>query len=200
MEKYVRKLSRNRPLTCRKIIVIISASLLFWILVGYVLIVRSCLFLNCVQDRSFNALDLGLPPELFPDEAIVNPIARPSTLEGAFDGGAMTIYWRKGNGLATYRAWRYRRETEASNLFMVESRQALYRENTDLFYQSSLADEFYAGCGNQPNFGFQCIMAARYQEYTIRFNSMIDQDMSIEMFNEVIIFIDKQMGRYLYGE
>ena len=77
----------------------------------------------------------------------------------------------------------------------------IYTENKDLIYQSSIADEFAGGCGRSENFnGYRCNFAARYQEYVVNFHSIIDQEMSIEAFNEVIIFIDEQMKQYLYGE
>ena len=43
-------------------------------------------------------------------------------------------------------------------------------------------------------------MAARYQEYVVNFRSVIDQDMTHDMFNQVIIFIDEQMAHYLYEQ
>ena len=194
-------LNSAQPLTFRKIVIIVVASILFWGLVSYVLVARSCIFLNCVSERSFNVLDLGLTSELFPNEAVVNPIARPSTSEGAFESGSTTVYWRQGNGLATYKIWRFRKEQEASERFQAESREMIYTENKDLIYQSSIADEFAGGCGRSENFnGYRCNFAARYQEYVVNFHSIIDQEMSIEAFNEVIIFIDEQMKQYLYGE
>lgn len=196
----MKNLNRVQSLTFRSIAVLVSASILFWGLVSYVLIMRSCLFLNCVQERSFNALDLGLPSELFPSKAIVSPIHRPSTSEGAFESGFMSFRWHGGNGRSTYTVWRFRKEGEASRNFVRESRGGIYTENKEFFYQSSIADEFAIGCGRLQNFGYRCNMAARYQEYAINLNSVIDQEMSIEMFNEVIIFIDEQMKQRLYDE
>lgn len=43
-------------------------------------------------------------------------------------------------------------------------------------------------------------MAARYQEYVVNLIASIDQEMTHEMFNEVIIFIDEQMAHYLYKD
>lgn len=188
------------PRKAKIITAVIVGTLLLCASVSYGLILRSCLFLNCVEERSFNAVDLGLAPELFPPDAIVNPMNRPSTSEGAFESGSTTVYWRGRNGLATYRVWRFRKEEEASHLFIVEARESLYPLHKDFFYQSSIADEFSAGCGYQQNFGYRCIMAARYQEYTIRLNSDIDREMTMDMFNEAIIFIDDQMANYLYEE
>ena len=169
-------------------------------IIGYVIIARSCFFLNCVQERSFNVLDLELPSDLFPNDAIVNPIMRPSTSEGAFESGSKTIYWRGGNSIATYTVWRFRTEKEASRIFLAESGGALYTDNRDSLYQSSVADEFAAGCGIRQGFGYKCNMAARYQEYTVKLLFSIDQEMSIEEFNKVVIFIDQEMERRLYGQ
>lgn len=43
-------------------------------------------------------------------------------------------------------------------------------------------------------------MAARYQEYAIHLNAIIDGDMSMEMFNEAVIFIDREIEQRLYSE
>lgn len=169
-------------------------------IIGYVIIARSCFFLNCVEERSFNALDLELQSDLFPNNAIVNPILRPSTSEGAFESGSKTIYWRDGNSIATYKVWRFRTEKEASKVFLAESGGTLYVENRDVLYQSSIADEFAVGCGIRQGFGYKCNMAARYQEYTVKLLTSIDQEMSIEEFNEVVIFIDQEMEQRLYGQ
>jgi len=184
----------------RIIATIIFGSAFVCALVTYFLILESCFFLNCVEERSFNAVDLGLAPELFPPDAIVNPMTRPSTSEGAFESGSTTVYWTRGNGLATYNVWRYRKEEEASRNFLAVSGGTLYDGKSGDFYHSSIADEFAVGCGFRQNFGYRCNMAARYQEYVVNFRSVIDQDMTHDMFNQVIIFIDEQMAHYLYEQ
>jgi hypothetical protein len=108
------------------------------------------------------------------------------------------VYWQEGNGLSTYKTWRYRTENEASRTFRAEARQGIYTEDIGYFHQSSIADEFSVGCGNLQNFGYRCNVAARYQEYVINLNSIIDQEMSMEMFNQLVIFIDQEMERRLY--
>lgn len=169
-------------------------------IIGYVVILKGCLFLNCVEERSFNVLDLDLPTELFPDEATVTPINRPSESRGAFESASMSFYWQGGNKRAGYRVWRFRTEEEASRAFLAESGGSRYRENELFFHQSSIADEFAVGCGQLQSFGYRCNMAARYQEYTINLIASIDDEMSIEMFDEVVIFIDREMEHRLYGQ
>lgn len=183
----------------RVIATIILGSAFVCALVTYLLILESCLFLNCVEERSFNAVDLGLAPELFPPNAIVNPMTRPSTSEGAFESGSTAVYWANG-GLATYKVWRYRKVEEASRTFLAESRGTLYVESSSDFYHSSIADQFAVGCGFREHSGYRCNMAGRYQEYVVNFGSVIDQEMTHEMFNEVIIFIDEQMAHYRYKD
>lgn len=156
-------------------------------LVTYLLILESCLFLNCVEERSFNALDLEIPSDLFPAEASVTGIHRPSESQGAFESASMSFYWQSGNSLAGYRVWRFRKEEEATRAFLAESGGTLYVENSTDFYHSSIADQFAVGCGFRQYFGYRCNMAARYQEYAVNFHSVIDQEMTHEMFNEVII-------------
>lgn len=169
-------------------------------LVTYLVILESCLFLNCVEERSFNALDLEIPSDLFPSGANVTPIHRPSESQGAFESASMSFFWESGNKSAGYRVWRFRKEGEASRAFLAESGGSLYDGKSADFYHSSMADEYAAGCGIIWGFGYRCNMAARYQEYVVNFHSVIDQDMTHEMFNEVIIFIDEQMEHYLYED
>ena len=188
------------PRKAKIVTALIVGSLLICGSVSYGLILRSCFFLNCVEERSFNAVDLGLVPALFPPDAIVNPMNRPSTSEGAFESGSMSVYWREGNGIAGYHTWRFRKEEEASRAFLAESGGSLYDGKSADFYHSSIADEFAVGCGIRWGFGYRCNLAARYQEYVVKFQSVIDQEMTHEMFNEVIIFIDEQIEHYLYEE
>ena len=197
MKTILRQKSANLS-SLRNILLLGFIMALFCGMTYYVILLKSCLFLNCVEERSFNVLDLDLPADLFPDQAIINPMLRPSTSEGAFDSGSKTVYWRAGNGIATYKVWRFRKEREASQAYIAESGGTIYIANKELLYQSSIADEFSTGCGRLQNFEFRCKMTARYQEYTVNFNSIIDDEMSIEMFNEVITFIDQEMERHLY--
>ena len=193
--------SRIQLLTIRNIAIIVGVGILFCGLVTYSIILRSCFFLNCVPERSFNALDLDLPFELFPPKATASPMHRSSSSQGAFESGFMSFRWQGGNGRSTYEVWRFRSDREASEAFIAVSGEGVYSENMDFFYKSSVADEFAVGCGELQNFsGYRCNLGARYQEYTVNFQSIIDQEMSIEMFNAVVIFIDKQMEQYLYGE
>ncbi|MCA9900692.1 MAG: hypothetical protein H6654_13490 [Ardenticatenaceae bacterium] len=165
------------------------------------LIARSCLFLNCVPERAFNVLDLGLPSGLFPSEATGGSFSRPSTSEGAFETGFLSYNWLDGHGRATYEVWRFRTPAEASRAFTAVSGEGIYLEEKDFFYRSVVADEFAVGCGRLENFpGYRCNLGARYQEYAINFQSIIDPEMSMEMFNEVVIFIDEQMEKHLYEE
>lgn len=184
----------------RNILILIFVAILSCGIFSYVMVLRSCFFLNCVEERSFNVLDLDLPSNLFPSEAIVNPLLRPSTSEGAFESGSKAIYWRAGNGVASYNIWRFRTEKEASRAFLAESGGAVYIENKESFHQSSIADEFTIGCGQVQFFGYRCNMTARYQEYVINLIASIDEEMSIEMFNEAVIFIDQEMEQRLYGQ
>lgn len=187
-------------LTPRNSFVLVCVGLFACAIITYIFILRSCFFLNCVEDRSFNALDLDLPSDLFPVGAIVNAISRPSTSEGAFESAAKTVYWRAGNGIATYKVWRFRTEKEASQAFSAESGGMRYIENQSFFHHSSIADEFAVGCAQLQHFGYRCNMAARYQEYTINLIASIDNQMTMEMFNEVILFIDQEMEQRLYAQ
>lgn len=183
----------------RNLLILFFLGILVCGVTGYVMILRSCFFLNCVEARSFNVLDLELPSDLFPAGAIVNPIHRPSTSEGAFEKGFMSFRWRGGNGRATYTVWRFRTEEEASDVFTAESGEAVYVEDQDFFHQSAIADEFAIGCGKPQYSRYRCNMAARYQEYAIHLNAIIDGDMSTEMFNETVIFTDREIEQRLYS-
>lgn len=187
-------------LSLRNILIIIFIVILLYGVIIYALILKSCFFLNCVEKRSFNALDLALPLDLFPDNAIVNRMHRPSESYGAFEAGSMTFYWQGGNKNGGYHVLRFRTEEEASRSFLADSGGTRFIRNQSLFHHSSIADEFAVGCGYSPPFGYRCNMAARYQEYAIHLIASIDSEMRMEMFNEVIIFIDQEMERRLYGQ
>ncbi len=181
----------------RNVLLLMLVTVLSCGMISYI-IIESCVFLTCVEERSFNAIDIELPSDLFPNKAIVNPIYRSSTSEGAFESGSMTVYWQEGNGLATYKVWRFRKEKEASNAFIAEAGESIYTENKAFFHQSSVADEFAVGCGRLSSFDYRCNMATKYKEYAINLHSTIDEDMTMEMFNEVVIFIDQEMERRLF--
>ncbi|WP_420628719.1 hypothetical protein [Candidatus Leptofilum sp.] len=184
----------------RIIAIIILGSAFVCGLVTYLLILESCFFLNYVEERSFNALDLEIPSDLFPAGANVTPIHRPSESQGAFESASMSFFWQLGNRLAGYDVWRFRKEEEASRTFLAESGGSFYNENIYDFYNSSIADEFAVGCGFRRHFGYKCNMAARYEEYVVNLHSIIDREMTLEMFNEAVIFIDEQMVHHLYEE
>jgi len=183
----------------RVIYLLVFVTLILCSIASYV-VFKSCIFLNCVEDRSFNALDLELPSDLFPVGATVTPIHRPSDSQGAFESASMSFFWETGNKSAGFDVWRYRTEKGASRTFLAESGGERYSEHEKFFHQSPVANEYSVGCGQLQYFGYRCNMAARYQEYTVNLIASIDDEMTLEMFNEVIIYIDREMERRLYGQ
>lgn len=201
MVKNMNSINIDKPAktsSLRYIILFIIITPLLCGVVSCIIILKSCIFLNCVEERTFNALDLDLPADYFPNDATITPIHRPSESQGAFESASISVYWEEGNKNAGYRVWRFRTEEEASRAFKAEARESRYIDNKDSFYQSSVADEFAVGCGL--NFGYRCNMAARYKEYTINLVASIDDEMSVEKFNEAVIYIDQEMERRLYTE
>ncbi|VAW30616.1 hypothetical protein MNBD_CHLOROFLEXI01-2105 [hydrothermal vent metagenome] len=170
-------------------------SLLFLsLLSAYQLLFRGCLFWTCAPERSFSVLDLGLPLTLFPNEAIGNPIHYPSTSEGSVESGIMTINWQEGKGGAVYNVWQFGTISHASKFYDVLINDEFYPEHSNLSFRSQIADDYTTGCGFSEFGGYRCRLVARYEEFTFSLNATIDEKMTVERFEQLIIFIDEQMS------
>lgn len=164
------------------------------------LLSRHCLLWTCAPTRSFGVHDLELSMSLFPEEATVTPFRRPTDLQGAVDSAIMTVFWEEGNGLAVYNVWQYGTENQASGLYQAQLRDSDYAEQYNLFFVSSVADEYSKGCGFSEFGGYRCDVKARYGEFVLSFNATIDEHLPVERFEELVASMDKQMAERLSFE
>lgn len=179
-----------------------------WIILGAIVLVavcsfgsfqmlfKRCLFWTCVPDRNFSVLNLGIPSIYFPENAVVGEIDYSSELDGATEKGHQQIFWRRGNGLANYLIWRFGTEWQAQSF--IESLNQMDQEYglttcSDLRDVEVKADEYSLTCGRDKFGGYRADLNAKYEEYVITLNVVIDDEMSLEQFQQLVVFIDNQM-------
>jgi len=167
------------------------------------LVLFGCFGWWCAPERTFRVSALELPASLFPDGAIVNHMHPMSDEFGTIDNGMQSIFWQTGNGGAGYLVYRYPTTSSARNNFefyktmLIEpSNGEVWNPPAELNFSSTTADEIYVGC---IYFGGQhCEMLARYQEYVLSFRTSIDEMMAYSDFENVLLFIDKQITERIY--
>jgi len=161
--------------------------------------VYGCLLWECAPQRPFRVSDLDLPAHLFPQEAIVNSLYPLSEGEGTTENGIKPVYWNQGSdGRAIYEVLRFPSARQAREMFQsnkqafadLESKEPWQRPAA-LTFASPKADDFFVGCGNWSE--YRCGMIARYAEYVVQFNAVIDTEMTYESFEKIVAFIDNQM-------
>jgi hypothetical protein len=188
------------------IILIVFACVTSSVVAGQLLF-KGCLWWNCAPPRSFDVMDLGLPPTLFPANSQYNPIQhnRDDNME-ILNSGAQTIYWENGSGLGIYLVDRYATSENAKkeydrtkNWFFRNGDTKIQWDKYVLLYKSSRADEFYSACGILEADDYRCGMVARYQEFLVFFNTTITDEMTYTDFQNIMVYIDEQMIRYLDG-
>lgn len=164
---------------------------------------QGCAWWECPPSRLFKVLDLGLPADIFPTGATYNTIHPLSEGEGARETGSQVVYWNQGDGRGIYIIRRFSTINEASqsftheeNFFTDPSTGAPWKTSPTFHFTSVIADEFYMGCkmGSEP----RCGMAARYKEYVVSFNAVIDSKMTEQKFENIVIFIDSLFSQHLY--
>ena len=170
------------------------------------LLLKGCWWWECVPTRTFDALDLGLPSSLFPANAQYHPIDydrnAPSDTVG---NGVQAIYWENGKGI--YFIFQYPTIASAQknhmwtrdHFFRNGDTQTPWSENV-LTYKSSFADDFYSACGILVAKDYRCGVIAQYQEFSVFFNTTITDEMTYDNFEQIVVFIDQQMVKYLYAE
>jgi hypothetical protein len=163
-----------------------------WAFVGY------CPFDLCAPRRPFDVLDLGLPESLFPEGAGVYPMHRPSESEGAFEKGDMIVTWN-GKRLVYYVVWRYATEKKASRVYERMILSVLDGEvwSSEALHRSEIADEYTSTFSTSNFFGEYCAMGARIAEYVILLEVYGNDEESIDLFNDIVDYIDEDMGQRL---
>lgn len=167
---------------------------------SYQLLFERCVFWTCAPDRNFSVLDLGIPSSYFPENAVVGEIHYPSELDGAIEHGYQHVFWQRGNGLANYLVWRFGTEWQARSF--IESLNQM-DQKYGLTTCSALrdvevkADKYSLTCGWDKFGGYRADLNAKYDEYVISLNVVINDRMSLEQFQQIVVFIDKQMQQNL---
>jgi len=167
---------------------------------SYQLLFERCAFWTCAPTRSFSVLDLGIPSEFFPKGSQVGEMDYPSELDGAIEIGHMDVFWQQGKGAAHHTIWRFGTERQAVTFFnrMAGMEQEFGLTSCSDFMNLSLgATEYLLTCGWHKFGGYRADLNARYDEYVIGLNVVIDDVMSLEQFQQVVVFIDKQMQQNL---
>jgi len=166
-------------------------------------VVYGCLLWECAPQRPVRVLDLDLPAHLFPREAIVNSLYPLSEGEGTTENGAKSVYWNQGLGGAIYEVLRFPSARQAAEMFPLEKRSFAdsgskdpWQRPSTLTFVSPKADDFFVGCGNWSE--YRCGMIARYSEYVVQFNAVIDSEMTYQSFEKIVAFIDNQISTHLY--
>lgn len=175
----------------------------------YQLAFRKCLWWNCAPERTFSLFELELPPELFPLEVVIDTLSPLSENSGALEAINATNYWNSRESLAIYNISKFGTEQQANrrfdlflDKFFIDNSGFPLRQHPEITFQSDIAYEYYVACGDiEVNYqiAYRCRLAAQYEEIVIWFNSDIDEVMTIQNYQEIIIFIDQRMESLLDG-
>jgi hypothetical protein len=167
------------------------------------LILYDCLWWECAPERNFRIVDLEIPSSLFPDGAIVNHVYPLSDEHETIEDGTQPVYWNNGNGNAGYTIYRYPTVKKAIDEFefnkhgMVNTGKGdVWELPAELTFSSTVANTVYIACGYSSV--KRCAMVGRYQEYVVFFIAVMDDKMTYSKFENIVVYIDKQMSSRLY--
>lgn len=118
----------------------------------------------------------------------------------AVEHGYQDIEWQGGAGRAIYLVYRVPTTGMATDAFS-QYKQTLrdpetdipWQEPTSLSFHSSKAREFYVACG-QWAVVRKCSLVARYEEYIVYFTATMGSDMTLQHFEQIVSYIDKQIS------
>jgi hypothetical protein len=157
--------------------------------------VLGCLWWECTNSRPFNSQEIQIPEEYFPSGSVYNRLHPDSEPQGAKQRERQTIVWGESNGAtAVLEVSRYPGALRAASRFDLELRifsntpGTPWVRPTELAFQSASADQFFVGCGEFV--GPRCAFVARYGEYLIAFNAVIDKHMKLKDFERIIAYLD----------
>lgn len=148
----------------------------------------------------FPVVEMSLPVDLFPNDAVYQSMHPARDSLPAIDSGIQTVYWSQLTGLATFNVERLPTLGLARRAYQSYANPGSYLLYENHLPQSPIADDFATGCGMSEFGGFRCVYTARYREYVATLNVVIDEKMKIEDFEEIVRFIDHGFQQRLYGE
>jgi len=144
---------------------------------------------------------LSIPEEFFPSDSDYHLIHPARDAFPALNSGSQTIYWAELNGLAIFIVERLPTSGLAQKAFrFYNDLNSSYFLYADSLYHSTIADEFTTGCGNSNFGGFRCVANARYGEYVITLEVVIDEEMTIEKFENIVKYVDQRFHEELFSD
>ncbi|HRJ75882.1 MAG TPA: hypothetical protein PLX90_07790, partial [Anaerolineales bacterium] len=162
-----------------------------------------CYWQECAPQRNFHVRDWKIPVNFFPEEVKVTEMMIPSEGSGEIERGSQNAFWDNGNGASLYSIDRYATIKRASEKYenrlddMVDDvTNKVWVTPSEITFSSLTADEAFIACGTWIKYG--CGMLARYQEYVIFFNTIIDEEMTYSDFEKIAIYLDEQITSRLY--
>lgn len=190
----------------RKSLAIVAVSLVGVCLISsfltYQFLAQQCLFWTCAPLRAFSIYDLTLPTNLFPENAVINPMISSPESPGV-ESGVLAVYWEENGQVyksifLVDRFGTIDRAVKYFNTVKTLRSRASYHSHSDITYQSEIANDFEIGCGiGQLGGEYVCSLDARYEEFVISLNSSMSGQMDQKMFQQIVISIDKQFEEYL---
>jgi hypothetical protein len=163
---------------------------------------QGCIWWECVPERYFHVHELGLPESLFPDGALIEPISASSEGNGEIERGSQSFFWTYGSAGYWIKRYPSIRKAMSEYEFVVNHMTDFrtkkpWTKPENITFYSTTADNINIACGQGVQ-GRNCGFAGRYQEYVIYFSSNIDERMTFEDFEKILVYIDKQISYRLY--
>jgi hypothetical protein len=166
---------------------------------------NGCFWWECAPERDFHVSDWEIPLSLFPKGSTTDHLNIPTDnnfgeIEGIFQEIHLDLNYR----IAYYDIYRFPRVKNAILQFEHNKKDMIdrdtgeiWKEPDNLHFSSTTADNSYVACGYWSQ-QYRCKMTAQYQEYIIFFNANINEQMTFEHFEKVIIYLDEQISKHLY--
>ena len=170
-----------------------------------------CLSWECAPKRPFTVVDLGLPSKLFPIHTIYNSIEyRDDDNAATLLTGYQKFQWENEKGGGTYTVDMYSSNRTAFSGFKIDKNatffsnwgetKVFWSKPEELTYESPLADDFFMACSKISIDDLRCGAIGRYQEFVIFTSVTLNGGMNFISFQEIVIYMDKQISNYLYGK
>lgn len=74
------------------------------------------------------------------------------------------------------------------------------QNSVNLSIESTYAQNILSWCGFQRYFGYRCEFTARYDEYYVLFNAIIDDKMTKAAFIQIVEFLDSMFVQKVSSE
>lgn len=176
-------------------------------MVSYYLSLGGCLWWECAPTRSFGVEELELPATLFPPDAHVRHV---STHENhtpeIYQKGFQSFWWGESGHISNghYTIYKYPSSKNPTRYFADREQAIKDMENLGrlpfkpegINYVSPLADHFYIDCYN--DYQYYCTATGQYQEFVLSLYMELDDKMTAQDFQQIVIYMDKQISKFLY--